>query len=601
MPNVFSVFVTGGFQCPDGGSQQDIARRSDVQVTVSPFAGGENVSVPRASAFDDGIHVFVEGSPYRLGEADAAGRVLGEYRAGGRRCIESMTGDFAVAIVDTQRRRVLLAVDRMGVRQMFFARGAGGEIVLGPRGAAVAGHPLIRAGVRRQAIFDYMYFHMVPAPETVFDGVTKLRAAHVTELDAGSTSLQRYWDPVFHDDAATTADELAAEVRDVLRDSVARCRPDAHTGAFLSGGLDSSSVVGMLAAVSGERPRTFSIGFDAEGYDETRYARIAARRFDADAHEMSLNAQHIVEAVPLLAAAYDEPFGNSSAVPVYFCARLAASAGMSRLLAGDGGDEIFAGNPHYTRQLTFERYRKIPAPVRRHFLERVVMPAIPTDAIFPFGKIKSYIQQARMPLPLRLHSWDYMFRQQASSVFSGDFLDGLVLDNPARLMAAVYDEPQDIETLNRLLYFDWEYVLANNDLQKVNRGCELAGIDVSYPMLDQEMLDFALRVPMRWKIRRGELRHYYKNAMKGFLPDEIITKEKHGFGLPFGPWLKTSPELQELVYPSLSALRARRIFDDGFLDRVVGEHREGHASYHGYVIWDLLMLEAWLSAHDLSL
>jgi len=604
MPKIFSVFVTGDSQPADSRVEQHIARRNDAQVTVSSSWESGRTAVARLNACEDDIHVFVEGAP-RWDDGtcgtDAAIRILRNYRTGGEQFVESMYGSFALAIVDMRQKVVLLAVDRMGIRSLYFARGTNGEIVIGPGGGAVAGHAAIQAHIRRQALFDYMYFHMVPAPDTVFEGVTKLRPAHVVVLDTASITTRRYWDPVFQDESDMTSAALEAEVRGVLRRSVERCVPDERTGAFLSGGLDSSSVVGMLAEVSGASPRTFSIGFAADGYDESKYARIAARHFHADAHEAILTPRHIVEAVPLLATAYDEPFGNSSAVPTYFCAKLAASAGVSRLLAGDGGDEIFAGNPHYTRQLLFERYWQFPRIIREKVFERLLMPAIPAEAMFPFNKIKSYVEQARIPLPLRLRSWDYMFRQTPESIFTGEFLGDLQLDHPADVMAHVYREPRDIGTLNRLLYFDWEFVLADNDLQKVNRGCELAGVEVCYPMLDQEMLDFALRVPKKIKIRRGELRHYYKNAMTGFLPQEIIKKKKQGFGLPFGLWLKTSQELQDLVYPSLDALRDRHIFVPAFLDRVVQEHREGHASYHGYVIWDLLMLEVWLSAHDVSL
>jgi asparagine synthase (glutamine-hydrolysing) len=552
------------------------------------------------------VHVIVEGRPGVLaggnsgGDTSVSRRILDLYEKHGAALFDLVVGDFAVAIVDTTRGEVMLGLDRMGIRSIYFAVTSGGEVIFGPAGAGIATHALIKASLSRQALFDYMNFHMVPGPHTVFSGVQKLRPGHLAIIDGTGVKLRRYWRPIFTHSSSKSLEELSVELKKRLRAAVQRCNPSDRTGAFLSGGLDSSSVAGMLGVVQGKAAKTFTIGFGEEGYDELGFARLAVRHFQAEAHEQLIGPKDIIDAIPVLAAGFDEPFGNSSAVPTYCCARLAKSAGVDQMLAGDGGDEMFAGNGHYTRQLVFEWYRWLPRWLRERVLEAIVLPVIPEEAVFPFGKIRSYIEQARIPLPSRLRSYDYMFRHRAEDIFHPEFLDGLDLDHPRDLMRHVYEEPDTSDVLDRLLYFDWEFVLANNDLRKVGRTCEMAGIEVCYPMLDHGMIEFSLQIPSSMKIRRNELRYFYKKAMADFLPREIITKTKHGFGLPFGVWLKTSKELQDVIYASLRRLRAYGILRPEFLDGIVREHRDGHPSIHGYVIWDLVMLETWLGGRSLN-
>ena len=547
------------------------------------------------------IQVYVIGRPSWDGmdaTRNVEDAVRAAYRKLGTRLFEMAAGHFALAIVDHTANRVLLGVDRSGVGSLSWARTAAGNLVFGTSVQEVAQHPAVAAGLSRQAIFDYLYFHMVPSPGTAYVGVEKLRPAHWLLHEDGNSLVQPFWRPRFATTVATDADALGTELRSVLRKSVARAVDGGgEVGAFLSGGLDSSSVAGMLAGLSDRPARTFSIGFAAEEYNELGFARLAAQRFGLDSIELEVKPADVTEAIPALARGFDEPFGNSSAVPTYWCARTARERGVTHLLAGDGGDELFGGNKHYSRQAVFELYQRVPRLLRQTVCEGLLLRALPENAPFPLGKLRSYIDQARIPLPQRLKSWDFMFRTPASRVWHPDYLASIRTDHPDDLMTPVYQEPDTGNHLDRLLYFDWQFVLADNDLRKVNGACALAGVDVSYPMLDREVIDFSLRLPPQFKVRGQQLRPFYKDATRGFLPDEILDKEKHGFGLPFGLWLKTDPGLRELVQDSLTDLKKRQVVRSDFLDEVVMEHQVGHASYFGYVIYDLVMLEQWLEAH----
>jgi asparagine synthase (glutamine-hydrolysing) len=427
--------------------------------------------------------------------------------------------------------------------------------------------------------------------------VRKLEPGTSVIASGGRISAQRYWSPAFSETLAGSVADLEAELHASLRAAVEACEPDATTGAFLSGGLDSSTVAGVLAGVSKEPARTFSIGFGVDAYNELEFARCAARRFGFNAVEYNVTSNDVVTALPLIARAYEEPFGNSSAVPTYFCAKVAADHGVRHLLAGDGGDELFGGNERYGKQRIFEAYLRLPAMLRKGLIEPLSDSIREEHPFAPLRKLRSYVSQARTPLPERFEYWNLMHRSDISVMLDPRFEASVDRREPLRLMAEVFEASRAGSLLNRMLFYDWHFTLADNDLRKVGTMCALAGIKVSYPMLDPRVVALSLRVPSRIKMEGSELRSFYKKAMRDFLPREILEKSKHGFGLPFGVWLKTDPRLADLIFSLLSDLKSRHIVRAEFLDQLIREQRAGDASYFGYAIWDLGMLEAWLKAH----
>lgn len=516
------------------------------------------------------------------------------YAKDGPGLLNLLQGDFCLAIYDEQSRKGMLAVDRFGRWPLFWAR-QNDSLIFGSSADNVRAHPQLDAPISNQGIYHYLFFHMIPAPASIYSQIEKLPAGHFLSFEQEGFDIQCYWQPPFSEQPLQNETEMAERLLDTLSEAVKQeARP--NCGAFLSGGLDSSTVAGMLARAQPDEADTYSIGFDAEGYDEMGYARIAAQHFGNRPHEYYVTPDDVVEALPLIAAAYDEPFGNSSALPAYFCARMAAEDGKQLLLAGDGGDELFAGNARYAKQAMFEHYEHLPGWLRSKLVEPLL--GLLPGQLPLISKARSYIAQANTPLPDRLQSYNFICRLGQEGMFNPDFLASVDTELPLRFDRELYQRPETASTLNRMLYLDWQHTLADNDLRKVNRMCHLAGIEVAYPMLNDDLVSLSCRIPSTLKMKGNHLRHFYKQALKDFLPQEIINKRKQGFGLPFGVWMAEHPGLQELAADSLSKLRQRSILKLSFLDEVLRLHREGHAAYYGELVWILVMLELWLDSHD---
>ena len=566
-------------------------------------AQGPDLTGPNATNAN-GLMAAVDGSiAWRDPELARRARELGQAAAllaaaerHGERILEHVGGHFALVLFDTRRQQALLACDRMGTRPLAYAVADDGTFWVASAADVVARHASGEPELDPQSLYHYAFFHMVPSPGTIYRDVFKVEPASCVRFQAARVTATRYWQPAYPTERASEED-LARRLKQTLQSAVQRCEPDDTAGAFLSGGLDSSTVAGMLAQ---QRPgaSTFSIGFAEAGYDETSYARISSKHFATKAHEYYVQPDDIVEAVQRIAHSYDEPFGNSSAVPTLFCARLARSNGMRRLLAGDGGDEIFGGNERYAKQKVFEKYFAIPSILRAALIEpllRSPLGALPG----PFSKARSYMQQALVRLPMRLHTYNHLLRVPAVEIFDAAFLSQVDTGGPARLLTSTYAAAPTDDDVDRMLYLDWKFTLADNDLRKVNQMCEAEGIEVLYPMLDDELVDLSLEVSPDLKVHGTQLRYFYKRALGDFLPREVLQKSKHGFGLPFGEWLRKSSRLQQLVDDSLRTFAGRGIVNEKFIATLMTAHREDHAAFHGGFVWLLVALEQWLQAHPL--
>ena len=513
------------------------------------------------------------------------------FRQSGVDAPQSFEGNFAVALFEPDGR-VFLAVDRFAVRNLCY-QFKNGVLRVAERADDLAGPD---AELDPQALYDYLYFHMIPAPRTVFKDIFRLPAGHYALFENGKLTVAPWWKPHFDERRRAPVSDLKAEFRQILLDSVRDLAAGGNTGCFLSGGTDSSTVAGLLREVTGQPARAFSIGFEAAGYDEMEYARIAARHFGAEHHEYYVTPEDLVRSIPDVAASYDQPFGNSSVVPAFYCAKAAREAGLTRILAGDGGDELFGGNTRYAKQRIFGAYEQIPGFLRHGLLEPLLTGTALPGKIPGIKKAVSYVEQASVPMPDRMQMYNLLGRLGLSEVLTPEFLALVEPQDTLRQQRETYQAGDGQALVNRMLWYDWKYTLADNDLPKVLGATRLAGIDVGFPLLDDRLVDFSLRLDPELKLKGLTLRWFFKEALKDFLPPEIITKKKHGFGLPFGVWAVEHAGLRNLALDSLDYLRGARVVRAEFLDSLLKEYLPQHPGYYGELVWILMMLSQWLQS-----
>ena len=569
----------------------------------SAVAAGPGIAVARqghlVAIIAGRAHFSDPGLEQQARASNPAQVLLQEYQSRIGDSLSALRGSFALALIDNDKHSVLLAVDRFGIERLLFAPYRDGAIFATSADILVR-HPALGAQVSPQGLFHYVYFHNIPSPNSIYRHVNKLKAGEQVHVGRGRISGRPVRTTRFvpsQVDEVTLANELRGRLEQAVRRELDR---PAQIGAFLSGGLDSSTVTGYLAKLRpGERVKTFTMGFSAKGYDESEYARAVASHFKTEHHEYYVTPDDVIDMVPRIATHLDEPFGNSSALPAYYCARLAKEHGITTLLAGDGGDELFAGNTRYAKQGLFENYFRIPEVLRRYGIEAPL--ALLNGAPIPLlDKAASYVNQAKVPLPDRLQTYNFLHQIPHDTMFAPDFLSSVDVARPLKQLRECYWGCEADSYVDRMLHLDWKFTLADNDLVKVSSMCELAGVAVRYPMLDDELVEFSTRIPAALKLRGQNLRYFYKRALTGFLPDSTINKSKHGFGLPFGVWMRTEPALQALAYDSLSNLKRRGFFQDAFIDQAIAQHRNGHASYYGELVWVLMMLELWLASHSVA-
>ena len=502
----------------------------------------------------------------------------------------SVAGDFAIGLRDVGGR-TFLAVDRFAIRSLCY-RQVGDQLLFAERADELADATV---EIDPQAVFDYFYFHVIPSPRTIYKGIYRVPPGHCVLFENGQTRVQPYWVPEFTENGMPSFEQRRQEFRELLQKAVARQLDGGKAGCFLSGGTDSSTVAGMIGLANSVPAATYSIGFEAEGYDEMEFARIAAKKFGTEHHEYYVTPADLVNGIPMVAASYDQPFGNSSALPAYYCAKMAHDDGLSTILAGDGGDELFGGNSRYARQKVFDRYQYLPGFIRRGVLEPVLK-GRGESSIGLIRKAASYTEQASAPMPDRLQMYNLITRLGPSQVLTGEFLAQIDRSLPLAHQREVWRSAKANTKTNRELAFDWRYTLGEIDLPKVTGTTRLAGIKVGFPMLDDDLVDFSIGLPTDYKLRGMQLRWFFKEALRGFLPDEIIVKKKQGFGLPFGVWLNKNPALFELAADSVRGLAGRGVLRSEFAETLLTRLLNEHPGYYGEMIWISMMLEQWLRA-----
>lgn len=529
--------------------------------------------------------------------APAAELIARLYRQYGTKFLRDLRGGFSLGIWDRSECRLVLAVDHMGIKPLAYAV-ADGAIVFAGRARGIIASGRVAARVNPNAIVDYLNFSAVPIPNSAFVGITKVAPGTFIIWERGQVKTSKYWDIEYSEDmkggAAELAKETLARMEEAVRIAGGTLRPE-QTGCFLSGGTDSSSVLGLLTRITQRPVKSFSIGFREERFNELHYAHVAAKQFGSNHHDRIIGPAETFDAIQRIAAAYDEPYGNSSVIPTYYCLKAAQEAGVATMLAGDGGDELFGGNERYRTDKIFQVYSQIPTFLRRGLLDPM-SEALP-DVSF-FGKLKRYVRTANTPNPERYCAWLLLRRFAAPTIIGPAVLNGGSYDVLSAMRIHYASAPAHSE-LNRLLYVDVKMTLGDNDIPKVMGAAQIARVNVRFPLMDYRLAEFSARLPARLKVRGMKKRYLFKRATRNLLPQEILNKTKHGFGLPIGLWLKTDPQLRSFSREVLLDSRTyqRGYFRREFVEYLIRNMESDDTPYYGDLLWLFLMLELWHREH----
>jgi asparagine synthase (glutamine-hydrolysing) len=506
-----------------------------------------------------------------------------------------LEGMFAFAVWDDRRRRLVVGRDRTGKKPLYYWAG-GGRLVFGSEIKAVLAHPAVPRELDADAIPAYLTFGYVPTPRTFFAGIQSLPPGHVlTAEPGGAVRVERYWEPVVpgvpgrHDVQPLDLDLPAAarELRTRLTAAVERrLIADVPLGAFLSGGVDSSAVVGIMAELGADPLRTFTIGFDDdEGYDERPYARTVAQRFRTDHTEFVVKPD-AVGLVEEIVHHHDQPFGDSSSIPTYHLAKLTREH-VTVALCGDGGDELFAGYERFAGALTLGRYQRLPRPARVGVAR--ALDALPAGGSRSrLGVARRFASSAQDDLIDAYRSWVSFVPDTWRRELLGSS-DGWALDDYRRVWAA----SEGADLLDRLLDLNLRTYLLDDLLPKVDRMAMAHALEVRSPFLDRELLEWSFRLPRSARIKGMTTKRVLKLAFEDLLPHDILYRRKHGFGIPLDRWFRT--DLRSYLEAMLcsGASRTRSYLKPDAIDRLVGEHQRG-AVNRGDSLWTLLTLEVFL-------
>jgi asparagine synthase (glutamine-hydrolysing) len=521
------------------------------------------------------------------------------YEREGPHAVGRLRGAFTVALWDAGRRRLLLAADQTGMRRLYYAITSEG-VAFGSRAGMLAGLPGLGGSPDPTAVHDYLNFGYVPAPACIHAGVRRLEPGCLVTVEDGAVTVTRYWDLAYAEEALDLGETVRRTVQ-LAEAAVGHALGHdgvKQTGAFLSGGTDSSTILGLMTRLAGERVNAFSIGFHERRYDELAHAERAARHFGAIHHVRRVSAGQALEALPRLVEAYDEPFGNNSAIGTLLCAQAARECGLTRLLAGDGGDEIFGGNERYATDAIFARYHRVPRVLRRGLLEPLLA-GLPDGGTSVVGKAQRYVRRANLPNPNRFYSYEFFFAQEGRDLLAPELLTAVDVRSPWTILERHFERVGARDELNRLMYLDMKLTIGDNDLLKVVRTADVAGLGVRFPFLDLPLVEFTTRWPGSFKLRGGEKRYLFRRAFRELLPAETLAKPKHGFGVPTSLWLRTHPGFADLTHDALLGRDAhvRSYFRPGALEELLRRHAADSTAFYGDTVWKVLMLELWHRQH----
>ncbi|OFW03809.1 MAG: asparagine synthase (glutamine-hydrolyzing) [Acidobacteria bacterium RIFCSPLOWO2_02_FULL_68_18] len=525
----------------------------------------------------------LQGRGHTLGTASDTETIVHLYEDYGPRCVDHLRGMFALAIWDGPRRQLLLARDRLGIKPLYYAE-RDGELLFASELKPIL--QIDRAGrsLSWEAVGHLFTFLATPPAQSIVAGISKLEPARVAIARAGRPlDIMRYWDVAFEPDETATEAGLVERLRDLLTETVTLHQvSDVPVGAFLSGGIDSSAIVALMAAPAAGRLKTFSIGFAEAGFDELAHARAVAAQFGTDHYDLVVRPD-VVRIVEDLTWYLDEPFGDTSAIPTYMVSKLAAEH-VTVVLSGDGGDELFAGYDKYVVEGKERAYDRLPGPVK------TLAGAI--GSMMPHGmRGRRFLRHLALDGPSRYLDASTLFHaDEMPSLFQRDALEQVARHDPlasglSELGHAAHD------WLSAVQYRDLHHYLPLDILTKVDRMTMAHSLEARPPLLDHRLVEFAATIPARLRLRGGTTKYLFKQAMRGILPDGIIDRRKHGFAVPLAHWFRG--ELAGFAHDLLlsDTCRRRGIFNLSYIERLLRLNARGRNL--DLQLWTALSFEMW--------
>jgi len=527
------------------------------------------------------LRAELEAQGHRFSTSTDTEAIVHAYEQWGTDAIRRLRGMFGLAIWDSRTRTLLLARDRVGIKPLYYSV-AGGRLRFGSELKSLLCDPDLPVEIDVDALDHYLSFLYTPRDTSIFRDVCKLAPGHLLTWQEGRLHVQPYWRPASGEPFSGTEQEAVGERERVLVDAVSsHMISDVPIGAFLSGGVDSSVVVALMARLSSGRVKTFSIGFDEPEFDELEHARRVAEYYGTDHHEFVVRPDGL-RILDDLIAHFDEPFADSSAIPTWYVSEIARRH-VTVVLSGDGGDELFGGYDRYLphpRVVAFDRYA--PQGLRR-------VAAIAGDRL-PHGvRGKNFLRHVgRSERGRYLDAIRFFSSDEKPSLLSADVRSALGALDPEIRLARHFERYASLPWASQMMRFDLETYLPDDVLTKVDRMSMAHSIESRVPLLDNEVVDLANALPASLKIRNGRRKHVLKEVAARLLPDGIVDRKKQGFGVPLGTWFRG--DLKELFADTLLAPEAlqRGYFEPRFVRRIVNEHLSGRRD-HTLRLWQLVV------------
>jgi asparagine synthase (glutamine-hydrolysing) len=515
--------------------------------------------------------------------------ILRGYEVYGLNILDELNGMFAFAIWDEKKKRLFAARDRLGKKPFYYYCDEG-KLIFASELKSIIVHPDISRDVNPEAVDKFFSFNYIPAPLTIFKNVHKLRPGHYLLWEAGELCVRQYWDVKYHSNNLYKSEtDFTEHLYELLKTSVKRrLISDVPLGAFLSGGMDSSIIVGLMALVNEKPVKTFTIGFEEQGYSEVDDARMIADHFKTDHHEFRVKSEAI-DMLPKLVWHFDEPFADSSAIPTYYVSKIAREH-VTVILSGDGGDEMFAGYRRYINRNGYAGYRKLPRMLR----ERILGP-LAVAAPFQMPSRNFLLEISRLEKKENF-DWIEIYPYIKNELYSREFQrDVQKQDHPGSVIHYWKNMPES-PLLSRLQYSDTKVYLPEDILVKVDRMSMANSLETRAPLLDYEVAEFAAGIPAEWHFKDGRAKYMLRKVAEKFLPEPIFHKKKHGFAIPANEWFRN--ELWEMTSDLLGSSRfhSRGYFNQRNVSKILNEHKKGARDYSTW-LWCLVNFELWFQTY----